>query len=182
MIINKAYIKLENKKNIVSIEDIILNYLHSADISYEDDIMSVSTTNNDAFELLLHKIHNLINEELNINITILIIPFFDDIFKKYLTYIPNEVSTIFNVFIKNINDKNVEKDSKTILNSIEKKDLDTIKAFLMCNGNSCASANELYLHRNSFNYRMNCFMNSTSLDVRDLNTLMFIRLLIGINK
>ena len=86
------------------------------------------------------------------------------------------------MFLRNINEESVKNDCKEIVSSISKKDLDTILAFLMCNGNSCITANELYLHRNSFNYRMNSFINTTSMDIRDLNTIMFIKLILSINK
>lgn len=182
MIINKAYIKIENRKYISSIEEIFLNYLQNVEISFDENIATIATIDNEAFNLQLSKIYHLISLDLNTNISVLIVPFFDDIFKKYLNFINNEVCTAFEVFLRNVNDENVKNDSKKILESINKKDLDTIKAFLMCNANSCVTANELYLHRNSFNYRMNGFVNNSSMDVRDLNTLMFIQLILGINK
>lgn len=182
MVINRAYIKLDNKKYFSLIEDALNEYFPEIEIELINDIAMVSTSNNDSFVLQLTKLHHSIMLDLNTNVSILVVPFFDKIFVKYLNYISNDVYTIFEVFLKNINDKTIKEDSKKILQSIDKKDVDTIKAFLMCNANSCATANELYLHRNSFNYRMNSFINNTSMDIRDINTLMFIQLILCINK
>ena len=71
--------------------------------------------------------------------------------------------------------------AKEIINKIEKKDMDTLKAFLSCNCNSIVSANELYLHRNSFNYRMNQLSSNNNIEIRDINTIMFLKLAITLN-
>ena len=152
------------------------------DFYYDNEVVTLSTLNNEAFNLQLVKLHQLALSDMNFNVSFLIVPFFDKMFHKYFRYVNNEVCSAYELFVRNINDENVKKDLKEILDSINKKDLDTIKAFLMCNGNSCITANELYLHRNSFNYRMNSFVNNTSMDIRDLNTLMFIKLILSINK
>lgn len=182
MIINRAYIKLDNKKYFPSIEDVLKQYFFEVEIISKEDVVMILTNNNESFLLQLTKLHDSLVMDLNTKVSILVVPFFDKIFIKYLNYVNNDVCTVFDVFLKNINLDVVKEDSKIIIQSIEKKDLDTIKAFLMCNANSCATANELYLHRNSFNYRMNSFINNTSMDIRDINTLMFIQLILSINK
>ena len=58
---------------------------------------------------------------------------------------------------------------------------DTIKAYIKCNGNANAAAEELFLHKNSYAYRIKKFTSDTNLDYNDLNTLVFIKLLISIN-
>ena len=99
---------------------------------------------------------------------------------QYVDKVNNGVSTLFEVFIKLINEEYVKADSNKILEKIKKKDLDTLKAFLQSNCNSCEAANELYLHRNSFNYRMNSVSNTLNIDIRDINSMMFLNLIINI--
>ena len=181
MIINKAYIHLKDKKNEFLIEEIIRSSFENVEISVENDVLAVSTINDFAFQLKLTKINKLVMSDFNIKVSFLIVPYFDEIFKKYLLKINGGVFTVFEIFLRSINEIETKKDCKEIIDSIEKKDLDTIKAFLMCNGNSSVTANELYLHRNSLNYRMNSFINNTSMDIRDINTLMFLKLILCIS-
>ena len=181
MIINKAYIYLKDKKSEFLIEEIIRSSFENVEISVENDVLAVSTIDDFAFQLKLTKINKLVMSDFNIKVSFLIVPYFDEIFKKYLLKINGGVFTAFEIFLRNINEIETKKDCKEIIDSIEKKDLDTIKAFLMCNGNSSVTANELYLHRNSLNYRMNSFINNTSMDIRDINTLMFLKLILCIS-
>ena len=181
MVINKAYILVKDKKSNSIIEEIIRSTFENVDVTIENNVFSVSTIDDDAFQIKLTKMHRLIMSDFNVDVSILIIPFYDEIFKKYLAKVNDGVSTVFDVFLRTINDDSTKADCKEILSNIEKKDLDTIKAFLMCNANSCVTANELYLHRNSLNYRMNSFISNTSMDIRDINTLMFLKLILCIN-
>ena len=182
MIINKAYVFLKDKKNISTLEEMIKSTFSDIEFYSDGQTITLSTLNNEAFHIQLVKLHHLALSDMNMDVSFFIVPFFDKVFYKYFKYINNEVCTAYEVFSRNVNVESVKKDCKEIVNSISKKDLDTIQAFLMCNGNSCITANELYLHRNSFNYRMNSFINNTSMDIRDLNTIMFIKLILSINK
>ena len=69
---------------------------------------------------------------------------------------------------------------KRILSYFKKEEIDTIKALIKCNGNSFKAANELYLHRNSFNYRINKLQSRLNLSLRDLNTLIFLNLVFAL--
>ncbi len=178
--INKALIKINNEKEKHIIDELLKETFINSEIKWDGCLAKLVVLETDSFQLQLIKLVSLNLQDLGITANVLIVPFFDDLFIKYLNKINNFVTTAFEVFIDNIHDNQVLIDSRKIYNSIKKKDLDTIKAFLSCNANSCVAANELYLHRNSFNYRMNHFINETQIDVRDLNSLMFINLIINI--
>lgn len=180
MITNRAYIKVNNKKDREVIEETLLEAFKDIDIQWRNDIAKIVVIDVESFQLQLIKLLSFNLQDLGIKANVLIVPFFDEVFIKYLNKINNIVKTAFEVFIDNINETEVLKDSKYIFNMIPKKELDTLKAFLYCNANSCIAANELYLHRNSFNYRMNHFTSTMNVDIRDLNTLMFLNLIINI--
>ena len=180
MIINKAYL-LTDKKNFSSVEEMVRLTFNEVEVYNENNYMTITTINEDAFQLKLFKLYRLAMTDMNIKLYVLIVPFYDNMFLKYFNYFNGGVTTTYEVFVRNLDKKEVISDCKEILSSINKKDIDTIKAFLMCNGNSCVTASELYLHRNSFNYRMNSFISSTSMDIRDINTIMFLKLILCIN-
>ena len=178
--INKAYIKVNSEKEKHIIEELLKETFVNVEIKWKGNIAKFVVFEKDSFQLQLIKLVSLNLQDLGVFTSVLIVPFFNDVFIKYLDKINNSVVSAFEVFVSCIKEPQVFKDAKYIYDSIEKKDLDTIKAFLCCNANSCVAANELYLHRNSFNYRMNHFINKTQIDIRDLNSLMFINLIINI--
>ena len=53
--------------------------------------------------------------------------------------------------------------------SISKELLNTAVAYINCNMNACLASKSLYIHRNTFNYRLNKFIEQTQLDIRNYN-------------
>ena len=181
MIENKAYIKIINKKDRSIIEEMLQETFDEVTITWKDNVGKVSTIDSEAFESKLIKLLSFGYQDVGLQASILIVPFFDELFIKYLDLFANQVFTAFEIFVRNINNQFVKLDVKEIINNIEKRDLDTLKAFLSCNCNSLVSANELYLHRNSFNYRMNQLSSNNEIEIRDLNTIMFLKLALTLN-
>ena len=179
MILNRAYVKIENNSFRNAINEMLKETFDDVDIDWENKIGKITTINEHSFQISLFKILSLAMQDLNIKIAILIVPFFDDLFEKYLPYSENKVATLFEVFTKSINEKQTQDDIKKIYNRFSKKDIDTIRAFLACNGNSKLAASELFLHRNSFTYRLNQFIDRTTIDIRDMNSMMFLNLVIS---
>jgi hypothetical protein len=63
---------------------------------------------------------------------------------------------------------------KTLLNYMRKEFLGvdhqimlTAETFIRCGLNASLAAKKLYVHRNTFNYRLNQFIDATNLDIRD---------------
>lgn len=178
-ITNRAYIKVANEKDIHILNKILQESFPDSFIDWNKNICKLCVADNESFQLKLIKIYSMEIQEFGIEASFLIVPFFDSLFLKYLGKLKNSVSTAFEVFLKNITLESTKKDCKNILNMIDARNLDTIKAFLRCNGNLSLTAKELYLHRNSLNYRMAHFIKETTMDIRDLNTIMFLKLLTG---
>lgn len=178
--INRAYIKVNSKKDRNIIDEMLQEAFEKLDIEWKNDVANLVVYETDSFQLQLMKLLHFNLQDLGMKANVLIVPFFNEVFTKYLNKMNDGVITAFEVFLNNINDPKTKEDAKYIFEMIPKKDLDTIRAFLSCNANSCMAANELYLHRNSFNYRMNHFIDKTQMDIRDLNSLMFLNLIINI--
>ena len=180
MITNKAYFKLENPNERNILKKILEESVQEISINWLNDVATLETVNKENFQLQLCKILSTAFLDFNLQVSFLIVPFFNDIFLKYIYKLNSEVASAFEIFIRYIDDPIVKKDSIALVKKISDNDLDTLKAFLKCNANSSLTANELYVHRNTLNYRINHLINDLNIDIRDLNTLMFLNLIINI--
>lgn len=53
----------------------------------------------------------------------------------------------------------------------------TAESFLSCGLNASLAAKKLYVHRNTFSYRLNQFIEATNLDIRDFHNALFFNIL-----
>lgn len=182
MLLNRAYIKINKPKDEIIVKDMIYNIFKTEEIEMEtvDHFILLSVYEQEGFQIKLENIINSLIQDCNIEINVLIVPFFAVVFEKYLDYYKNQVHTAFSIFVKLQKYDFVLEDCKKIVSMFSKKDIDTIKAFLKCNCNVCVTANELYLHRNSLNYRINQFILNTGIDIRDYNSMCFLNLIFNI--
>ncbi|MGP4106568.1 PucR family transcriptional regulator [Virgibacillus sp. L01] len=65
---------------------------------------------------------------------------------------------------------------------LDKDLLKTIEMFIACNLNVSVAAKELYMHRNSLQYRLDKFTEKTGIDIRQFHQAMTVQLAITINK
>ena len=178
-----AYIQINNSDNQSIIESIINNTFSKTSIEWmNDNVAKLIVVDEESFQLKLEKLHYLIFSDFNILSSILIVPCFNNIFIPYLKKLKLEVCTAFEIFLRHIHHKQTTNDAFKFKNSINKDDLDTIKEYLKCNGNANAVAEELLLHKNTYAYRIKKFTSDTSLNYNDLNTLIFIKLILSITE
>ena len=180
MIENKAYIYIDNKYHKEAIELLKLIFKEKKEIIKENNLLKLIVNNCDGFSLILK---NFLKNQLSemISCSILIVPSFDKRFEKYIHYKKDNVSAIFDIFLDYLND-DIIKDAHEIVKEVGKKNIDTIEAFIDCNMNVLKTSELLYLHRNSLNYRLNQFSLKTGYDIRDINTIMFLKIVINISK
>ena len=176
----KAYILLEDTSYQEQLYDLISQSFSDFSLTWEDNIGELVVNEDPAFHLKLEKLHANVFFDLNILLSILIVPIFNKIFIKYLRKLKYEVLTAYEIFSRHSNNKETKKDAQTILNSLSDDNVNTIKAYLKCNLNANAVAEELYLHKNSYAYRIKKFQRETSYDYNDFNTLLFLKLIIYI--
>lgn len=179
--IGRAYIEINEKYSKESETTLESLFDNKVVIEKKNNILKVSVDDLDGFQLSLNSFISMQSIDLLEKSKILVVPYFDDdMFIKYLHYVNSEIMTLFDVFSKNMNDENIKNDSKKILDKVGNKNMDTIKAFVLCNMNVIRTSEMLYLHRNSVNYRLNQFMQDTNMDYRDINTIMFLKLIMNI--
>jgi len=61
-----------------------------------------------------------------------------------------------------------------LLSKVSKEVLETARMYLLTGGNSVLSASLLYVHRNTFTYRLAKFIDQTGLDLRESNLSSFL--------
>ena len=64
--------------------------------------------------------------------------------------------------------------TQLILNSVSSELIDTLKMYLLTGNNAILASEHLYLHRNTFNYRLNKFVDKTRINVRNPHIAQFL--------
>ena len=175
-----SYIEIKNIKNKDGLTNIINQLFPSYVLEWDNNIAKLSVIDDPSFQLKLEKLHYSSFIDGNIFSSILIVPYFDSLFIKYLKKLNNEVSTAYDIFIRHSKEEETLLDAEKILKSITSENLDTIKAYFKTNHNANAAAEELFLHKNSYAYRIKKFTNDTFIEYNDNNSLSFLRLIISL--
>ena len=68
------------------------------------------------------------------------------------------------------------------LRSLNNDLIDTVSMYLSCSNNAVLAAEYLYLHRNTFNYRLDKFYDETMIDVRDVQLSRLLQLYFVMNE
>lgn len=66
---------------------------------------------------------------------------------------------------------------KAQLHNVDHELIDTADTFIRCGLNASLAAKKLYVHRNTFNYRLGNFINLTGLDIRDYANAQYYKLI-----
>ncbi len=123
-----------------------------------------------------------IHDTLNINFSVIIAhrrgEFEEKMLKEALTYYPNQCFSLADILLKEVSFGNY---SSIPLLAAEFKKVDSelllsAGTFLRCGLNGLLTAETLYIHRNTFNYRLNSFIEQTNLDIRDYHNALLLEL------
>lgn len=174
----RSYIKIKNINQIENVNSILNQHFEdNIEITWHENIGEMTIFDVTSFHYELKKIYQLLSSDLGICICFLIVPKFDCLFLKYLLQIENDVHTAFELFINNPNHKEVVNDAKLLLQNINHSYLVTASVYVKCNLNSSEAAKALYLHRNSFSYRLNKFIYQSDIDIKEFENALFFGLL-----
>ena len=175
---SKALLKIANESFKKDIEVLLEErFNHQIEITWVKNVAQIVVFDCDSFVYVLKQAILMMISDYGIEISCFVVPNFNKVFCSYLSLVHNDVMTAFEIFLQNYNDEKVKKDMQSLLQDIKKEYLETANVFLSCNMNASQAAKELYLHRNSFNYRMNQFMEKSNMDIRDLDTAIFLKLI-----
>lgn len=177
-----SYSKLD-KSNF---NDIIRkSYSFYIDIEFEDNNSGIIMADENFFIRLLN-IYDILLNDFGINIVFLesydtnnvSLLCFEELKSNKEKGIFSLDEVLFNIYIKSKN-SNIISSFILEFDSINNDLLNCAIYYLRCNLNASIAANSLYIHRNTFNYRLNKFIEISKLDIRDYkNSLIFYSYLI----
>lgn len=172
----KYYYFVSNQKiNRSSFDEIIrISYHQYLEIDYIDEFRGIILSDEN-FGVRLKSIYGILISDLNINLIFLETYKLNTLSLKaikkllldnrYGVYHLGEVIYFYNLK----NDRELQGLLENELNKIDKELINTAKTYLDCNMNAILASNTLYIHRNTFNYRLNKFIELTQLDIKNYN-------------
>ncbi len=110
------------------------------------------------------------------NIKVMISHNRDKLTKLTLQYANNHAMQIFHIsdlIFKYQNDK-INHELKSIFLKVDSYLMHTVKMFMENNLNVVQTAHEIYVHRNTLNYRLQLFYNITGIDVKDYQNMLLV--------
>ena len=113
--INRAYIKVNSKKDRNIIEEMLQEAFEKLDIEWKNDVANLVVYETDSFQLQLMKLLHFNLQDLGMKANVLIVPFFNEVFIKYLNKMNDGVITAFEAFLNNINDPKTKEDANAII-------------------------------------------------------------------
>jgi len=134
------------------------------------------------FAIALAKMAFSIHESLHVTITFLCAhargPLEDKALKQAAAYFPNQALYLTDVLMKEFSFGDY---SSVPLLGAEFKEVSselmlTAGAFLRCGLNASLAADNLIIHRNTFNYRLTRFIEKTGLDIRDYHNALLLEI------
>ncbi|MEG2269800.1 MAG: helix-turn-helix domain-containing protein [Bacilli bacterium] len=139
------------------------------DIDYIDDKKGIILSD-EFFAARLHTIFNILSSDLSGRFVFLETFENECISNKALSLLIDEnkigVFYLADLLVKNNNMELFEL-LDILFSSLDIELINTADAYLECSLSGVEAATELYIHRNTFNYRLNKFIEKTGLDIRD---------------
>lgn len=169
----KGLLDYENFESIIS-----GMYHEKFEIKYYDYYSSGYIKADASFYDSLANIVQIMQLDLNCNMTFLVSFEKSSLSKLALTeaekYFPNRITTLSTLYLATL--INHEEYFTTALDkmfdSITYEQVQTAMTFIQCGMNGVLASKRLYVHRNTFNYRLNAFVEKTKLDIRDYDNAM----------
>ena len=169
------YFTSQFKLNRGAFDDIIRNsYTQYIEIEYLNDFNGIILADENFF-VRLKSIIDILSVDLNTNFIFLESYKLSNLAEKALLKLQKRCSSgLFSLSLVILQyymsgDLELYEELKKEFSLLKKELLDTAVAYINCNMNACLASKSLYIHRNTFNYRLNKFIEQTSLDIRNYN-------------
>ena len=162
------------------VEEILQGF---AKVYFENDTRGYIEADVEEDEMdVLETLHPTLSHDFNVSMTMLIVPKRDDISLLMLEQAVllgkgnmHTMSTVTHLRLLS-KDENTRSMLKKVVEYVDHDVLETAEAFLLSGMNASKAARRLYLHRNTFNYRLNKFTEVTGMDIRQYHNAQFIYL------
>lgn len=124
----------------------------------------------------------LLHDDLSIQMSVLSChqntPFEQKLLREASMYFPNRVLYATDVIMKemSLGDYSSYKPLMNLFAHVPHELMNTAGTYLRCGCDACLSAKMLFIHRNTFNYRLAQFIHLTGLDIRDYHNALLLEL------
>ena len=125
---------------------------------------------------------SLLHDDLGIQISMLSVhqntEFEQKLLREAASYFPNRVLFATDIIMKEMSmgDYSSYKLLRRLFSNVPYELLNTAGTYLRCGLDACLSAKSLFIHRNTFNYRLAQFICLTGLDIRDYHNALLLEL------
>ena len=104
--------------------------------------------------------------------------FMFELAKDHLAYFPNQLVFPSDLIFKRISfaDLSFYPELKSYFESVDPIALEAAGSYLRCGCNGLTASSSLYVHRNTFNYRLNAFIRESGLDIRDYHNALLLEI------
>ena len=166
----------KNKLKIIDLKEVIASSFHDDyQIYYNEYTKEGYILSNESFYDSLLLFHPLLLSDFGDSITFLV-SYENTILSQYALRFaaknfPSRINNISDIYLYTItkNDLSIHNYLNKIFESLNYDLMQTGLTFILSGLNATLAAKRLYIHRNTFNYRLNKFIEQTSLDIRDFD-------------
>lgn len=122
------------------------------------------------------------HDDLGINLTVIIShkygPLEEKLLNKAVAYFPNQCLYLTDMLLKELSfgDYSSFPLLSAEFRNVSEELMLTAGTFLRCGLNASLTSETLFIHRNTFNYRLNAFIEKTGLDIRDYHNALLLEL------
>ena len=167
-----------NKNFLVSLSEFGIDLLS---VEFFDDYSGEWIADANSFGEL-DALLSLLHDDLGISLSLLVAhertAFEEKLLKEAFAYFPNMALFPTDVLMKEMSFGDYSS-YPSLLSLFRKVPYDlmlTASTYLRCGLDACLAAKKLFIHRNTFNYRLNAFIEATSLDIRDYHNALLLEL------
>jgi len=159
---------LEKFLNLITQEDVhltkVLDYYEMTDLDSEHFIKIMVSLNTIRNDLSLTKL------------SLIVVPYYDEKLVKFLKVDKNGVNYLFDILFSEMDiNSDIKPYFQKIFSKVPDDIIKTIKCYTNFNGSVRDVSEAMFTHRNTINYRINRFIQLTSIDIRQLENIALIR-------
>jgi len=176
---NYAILKIDTNhchEVISTLKELLPDY----DVSLSNNVIHIVAEDHNDFVFSLKQTRLLLLNDFGYSSKILIVPFFHDEFLYYLNLFENDCLTAFDITYIYEDNPIVKRSITVLTNYIGHENINNIKEYINNNCDSNETASQLYLHRNSFAYRLKTIVERKRFEYNDIHSIMWLKLSLSI--
>ncbi|MGM9858751.1 MAG: helix-turn-helix domain-containing protein [Bacilli bacterium] len=179
----KSYLLCDNNLVDVLLIEKALSILLKHDVKLKkiDELIEVSELSYGDMATLSVSLNTLrIDHNLDY-LSLIIVPLYNTFYLKDVKFKKTGVFFLHEVILATSKDeKNSIPYIIEMFNHIPKEILVTVKNYINCNHSLTFTGEYMFAHRNTINYRVNKFINYTSIDIRNIDNSMFVSVILNL--